>query len=202
MTRNLTFTLYASARTNQGHPIFKPWEQWVELFKGHEVRGDPGDSSDKRRLDKAKDRLRVVLPLVEPIEPSDFADAWSGLNRMIGGVNDPQTKDIGRLHFLPSTFDSGHAHAWRHEGRWMSLNDIPSPAGEMPITAGTMDDATKASEIRDGLVRMRTTNSLKDAAKALAGGHSFANPGDRHDKIVGLTWTLAKRDRRVSGPGI
>ncbi|KKL76776.1 hypothetical protein LCGC14_2041500, partial [marine sediment metagenome] len=64
--------------------------------------------------------------------------------------------------------------------------------------AGTMDDATKASEIRDGLVRMRTTNSLKDAAKALAGGHSFANPGDRHDKIVGLTWTLAKRDRRLS----
>ncbi len=46
-------------------------------------------------------RLRVVVPFADPIEPSDYPQTWSGLNALIGGVNDPSTKDISRLHFLP-----------------------------------------------------------------------------------------------------
>ena len=32
-------------------------------------------------------RLRIVLPLREPLTPSDHASAWSGLNALIGGHN-------------------------------------------------------------------------------------------------------------------
>ncbi len=135
-------------------------------------------------------RFRVILPLAAPLSPQEHTRAWGGLNRMIGGANDPATKDASRLHFLPSTFDSTKALTYKNDGRFLSLEDLH------PFMLPPELEAI-GRKITHG---MRKDDPLKEAALALWTGRPFACEPQRHDTVLTLTMWLAKQNRTISEP--
>jgi hypothetical protein len=137
-------------------------------------------------------RLRVIFPLEKPVEPSDYPSAWTGLNSLCGGLNDPQTRDVGRLHFLPSTFDLSVAWTTRNQGRWLKLSDLPE-GDSVP----TVSDSRELAEVRGRMRVIRKDHELKEKSKALLAGLPFAEPGERHNVVLSLTMWLARKDRHL-----
>ena len=118
------------ARTQEVLAILKPFEFMCWTTHKHGAR-----------VAKGCPRLRVLLPFAAPISPADHARAWAGLNQLVGGVNDPATKDVSRLHFLPSTFDVSLAETYHNEGQWLTLEALPLVEVETARAATAGDHA-------------------------------------------------------------
>ncbi|MCH7727345.1 MAG: hypothetical protein IH991_12820, partial [Planctomycetes bacterium] len=120
---------------------------------------------------------------------------------LVGGINDPSTKDASRLNYLPSTFDPAQAQAFHFKGKWISVDDLPNHVKDVSAVAeaATSDSAarTVASKIRAKLRRMANDHHLKKQATALCKGEPFAEAGERHDVIREFTWWIAERDKNV-----
>ena len=147
-------------------------------------------------------RYRLIMPLAEPIagDPKKWSVVWSRLNMLVGGINDPSTKDASRLNYLPSTFDLEHARAFHFEGKWISIDDLPSHVKDVSEPVHEKSDSaarTVASKIKAKLRRISNDHHLKKPATALCKGESFAEAGERHDLIREFTWWIAERDRHV-----
>lgn len=141
-------------------------------------------------------RLRVVLPLDVPLSPSQYAGAWAGLQELVGGINDPATKDIARLNYLPSTFDASKAWVLRHPGRWLSLADLP-------VKEEVVVDQLRQQKVTSGLRECfsgvpRDEPVLREQVRGLLRGEAFAQPGGRHEAVLALTLFLAKRETRAT----
>jgi hypothetical protein len=258
--RPLTFTVYRTIRDNQGTPVTRTWDQWLEVFTTHRHRGSPLDTNDLAALDHHKNgisvvlglipsgtkrskravrevhalsldlegiddaalseiltkrllpyewvcytthksganvvgggtRLRVILPLVEPISPEDHREAWDALDTYIEHRNDPSTKDASRLNLLPSTFDPAFARAHHHRGRWLDWTEI---ASKKPGTTAPKMPAQNLHALRHALLSVGDTEPMRDVFRALVHGEAFAGPGSRHNTIRDLTWALAARRR-------
>ena len=153
----------------------------------------------------SKPRLRVIVPFAEPIEPSDYQAAWSGLNALIGSANDPQTKDISRLHYLPSCPPGAeqHAHGWGHlaeNNRLISFNtDIPETTVRQPEEAPPAADPLAVrrlvAKVRSRLRVVHKDDPIKPLARALHEDEALASSGGRHEAIRELTWWMAEKDR-------
>lgn len=145
---------------------------------------------------RGKPRVRVVLPFLEPVTPEVYPEVWEGLNRLVGGINDPQTKDISRLHFLPSTFDPEVAEAMHHPGKWLAPDDLPTPERTREKTA-TLDDFNRQKllvNIKNRAKVIGKDDPLKPAAMALTRGQPFADPGSRHNTVLQLTMWLERME--------
>ncbi len=150
-------------------------------------------------------RLRIVLPFADPVEPSDYPSIWAGLNALIGGVNDPSTKDISRLHFLPSCPPGAERHhrGWRNVGRFVTPDDLPDgPVAATPSSQLAADDplmaARLAGKLRLKMAAIRTNEPIKPLVKALLEGNPLADAGGRHNAIRDLTWWVAEKTKDAS----
>lgn len=73
-------------------------------------------------LKGGKVRARVVMPLSEPIAAYAWGSFWSYANERLGGLADPQCKNIGRFWYLPCV--NLDAPAWVHAqdgGCWLDV---------------------------------------------------------------------------------
>src|SRR5205085_2396964 len=83
-------------------------------------------------------KLRVVLPLKRPVRADDWPDMWPRINeRVFGGVNDPQTKDLARLSYKPSCRPGAPRIAEHHPGEVLDAYALPPVAGMGSNTAAT-----------------------------------------------------------------
>jgi hypothetical protein len=136
-------------------------------------------------------RLRVLLPLASPLQPSEHANAWARLDQLIGGFNDPSTKDIGRLHYLPSTFDASKAWVHHHSGKWLQFEDLQNQLQSQPQS----QPPRKALErLRKQLGLVSRADELKPLTSALLKGIPFADSGGRHQAVLSLTMWIAERN--------
>jgi len=142
---------------------------------------------------RGRPRIRVVLPFLNSVHPSAYPDVWNALNRLVGSVNDPHTKDISRLHFLPSTFDSNVAESIHHPGKWLEPEDLPD---ELPAPASADEtDFAKTDQlvaIRNKARAIRKEDPLRKSMTALLNKQPFAEPGDRHQVVLQLTMWFAR----------
>ena len=69
-------------------------------------------------------RYRLIFPLARAVAPSEYAALWWGFNAALGGILDPATKDISRIHYLPSCSAANLSIA-----DWFTAND----AGHLPM---------------------------------------------------------------------
>lgn len=139
-------------------------------------------------------KLRVVLPLKEPIPPQRYAAFWHGLNAAIGGVNDKSTKSPQLPFYFPSTWiGSTVAEAWEQRGDWMDAEHYMAVAPAAPAAgAATAADGSAATGRALSLLRrMPKDHDLRAAATAVMRGESFAEPGERHNTMLRLTGWMA-----------
>jgi hypothetical protein len=47
-------------------------------------------------------RYRLIFPLARAVAPNEYQALWLGFNKVLGGILDPATKDISRIHYFPS----------------------------------------------------------------------------------------------------
>ncbi len=135
-------------------------------------------------------KIRVILPTRAPYEPKRHKQIWQALQRMVGGRNDENTKNVARLFYLPSTFDITKAEATRNEGAWIDVE-------ELLAQWGSQKEREVKSSGSAALLRMLTKGrcgpGIVDAARAVAEGAAFADPGKRHETMLDLTAWLAQR---------
>jgi len=127
-------------------------------------------------------RLRIILPLAEFLSPTDFPAAWQGLQRLVKGANDPSTKDLARLHFLPSTFDPALALAHHNSGAWISVEDLRT------------QESTLIEKIWEKASHLKKEDPLRWAFEKLRRGDAFAPEGTRHDTALKMTLFLARKN--------
>ena len=145
-------------------------------------------------------RLRVILPLEQPITPEEHAWAWKFLNSFIGGVNDPSTKDVSRLNFLPSTFDISKAWTFHNEGKWLDYNTLEASTKVVTSVVSEYDQEKQLDSITRYIsnINKHSPHKLKEELKLLKKGESFAEPGLRHKMMLSLTMFLAMKDQDLS----
>jgi len=152
-------------------------------------------STHKHGSKVAKDlpRLRVVLPLSEQAPASDQPRLWSRLQQMIGGINDPSTKDASRLMFLPSSFPGGTT-VFHHNktGRFLTPDDLPDiksrPVVEKPPAPSNLIGVR-------GWLGSRHSSAYNKLMHALANGKALASADseERHVAIRTTAWKLAEK---------
>lgn len=83
-------------------------------------------------------KYRVVIPFAKPVAAAEWPDIWTRLNQLVGGCNDPATKDPSRLYYKPAHApEAEHHFAQFQEGSPISIADLPALATPMttsPIT--------------------------------------------------------------------
>ncbi len=88
-------------------------------------------------------KFRVILPLAQPVPASDWADIWQRLNaHVFNNLNDPETKDAGRIYFLPSCPPAALRFAEHHAGELLDPYILPAVTnsnGSKPMPAPAID---------------------------------------------------------------
>jgi len=64
------------------------------------------------------------------VKPDESSLVWDGLNILLGGINDEQTKDISRIFYEPSCPAEFKKDAWFYEnhGEWIDPDYLISIA--------------------------------------------------------------------------
>jgi len=135
-------------------------------------------------------RIRVLLPLASPVPASSWPAAWAAVNALIGGWNDPQTKDASRLHYFPSTYPGAESWTLHNPG---SLLDLSNAVAYEPTPEGVSDVvvASTAARLRARLARIPATEPIKEVARRVLQGEPIAEAGDRHRAMRDVTWWIA-----------
>lgn len=140
-----------------------------------------------------KPRLRIVLPFGRPVSPDEYPSVWSRVNALVGGANDPQTKDLARLHFLPSCPPEREADARSvyHKGQWLIPEELPAATAldKPPSVVGSLH----VEKLKRRVNVIPNANPIKEAFRSLFAGQPFALPGERHATILELTWAIVDR---------
>lgn len=146
-----------------------------------------------------RSRLRVILPLAEPLAPADFARAWEELDAATNAIADRKTRNIGRLFFLPSTYDLGVAVAHRNRGEWLTPGALRGSAFTALVAgASTVEGAKRVRSALRTMPVAETTDDgtdLKTIARRALAGEPLAPAGERHNAALALTIWLAQRLR-------
>lgn len=93
-------------------------------------------------------RLRLILPLAEPVTPAEHARLWAWAVARAGVPVDRACKDARRLYFAPSApVGSEEAFCMHSEGRRLALSDAgPAPLAEFGVLE-RLRSAGRASQV-------------------------------------------------------
>lgn len=147
---------------------------------------------------EAAPRLRIVLPLARSLKPSEHAEAWRRLQHLAGGANDEATKDVARVHYLPSCPPGADPLFLRNPGADLDPLSLPasppsSAARERPAPAPLSDveRLVLRDKMRHRLRSIARGSEMRRSAEALAKGEDLAPEKERHQAILALTKFLA-----------
>lgn len=179
------------------------WE-WV-LYSTHKHGAELANENPAKR-----NRIRVVLPLASAVPPTMHAQMWAALNALTGGINDKATKNVGRLFYLPSTFDPSKALALHNRGVLLTPGELrgatfqeASGTGAEPAAdrlAATYEDHKRIRQLLRNVDAGYTTDSgivLKPIATAILAGAPMAADGERHAATLAITMYLAEASKKA-----
>jgi len=69
-------------------------------------------ASSQRSLPK----FRMVFPLSKNVKGTRIRHFWYALNRELGEIGDPQTKDLSRMYYIPASYDGAYNFIFSHHG--------------------------------------------------------------------------------------
>jgi hypothetical protein len=106
-------------------------------------------------------RWRVVLPLAEPIDGSDWPMFWLRANAHFGGCVDPATKDSSRIFYLPSCQPGGVHEVRRQHGAFLEPSSLPEVPRYEPAVQVRRSIARTDSYLRGWAERFAETKAAE-----------------------------------------
>jgi len=137
-----------------------------------------------------KIKVRVILPLHAPYPRARHKIVWGALQNLVGGKNDPATKNPARVFYLPTTYDLSVAWAFRNEGAWIDADALVTQHGAPKDKRPIVESARELFRLLD---QGRPGEHLKAATRAVTLGQPFAEKGERHAAILDLTLWMAEK---------
>lgn len=121
-----------------------------------------------------RDRYRLLVPLVRPIEAFEFARAWNAINQFFGGVFDSATHDQSRLLFAPAAWEGSNLQFVAAEGGALDIDTVmeafPAPVVQRSVS-------TPVAEALSQQVRqLAQAQSLTAWARPTVGAAAFLTP--------------------------
>tara|TARA_B100001093_G_scaffold6187_1_gene6268 strand:- start:30508 stop:31440 length:933 start_codon:yes stop_codon:yes gene_type:complete len=82
-----------------------------ERFKSYRYFSYSSASSTKE-----KPKCRIVLPLTKFIPNEKIKHLWFAINKEFGEINDPQTKDLSRMYYVPANYPNSYTFFRSNKG--------------------------------------------------------------------------------------
>jgi len=103
---------------------------------------------------KEHPKFRLVFPLSKDIPKNSIKHFWYALNKELGDVGDPQTKDLSRMYYVPGKYEGAYNFIYNNfSGIDMDPFDIISRHDYVERSGGLLDHLPK--EIRAQLLAHR-----------------------------------------------
>ena len=77
-------------------------------------------ASSKRESPK----FRIVFDLNRPVEADEVRHFWFALNKELGELGDPQTKDSSRMYYIPAKYDGAYNFFQRTRGVALDVDEL------------------------------------------------------------------------------
>ncbi len=118
--------IYSSNNTRANANVLG-WSRWVALdiddyeesiedvferFKAFRYFSYSSASSTKE-----KPKCRIVLPLTDFIKNEKIKHLWFAINKEFGEINDPQTKDLSRMYYVPANYPNSYVFFRSNQGK-------------------------------------------------------------------------------------
>jgi len=69
-------------------------------------------------------KFRVVFNLDRRVQATEVRQFWYALNKSLGDLGDPQTKDASRMYYIPADYDGAHNFIYRTTGDPLSVDGL------------------------------------------------------------------------------
>lgn len=155
--------------------VARTWDAWEHV--GHTTWS---------HSDPASARLRLVLPLAEPVSAATWPRLWLWLCAQDARL-DTQCSDAGRLFYLPFRSATGEPMAWHHASRPLLEVDVL----ELPALPSCRKDAPRHPAPTGDRRRYRTPAERRALGEQLGG--RLRGEGD-DERVVGVTCPRCHED--------
>jgi len=71
-------------------------------------------------------KFRLVFPLSETVKNDKIKHFWFALNKELGDIGDPQTKDLSRMYFVPGRYKDSHSFFFINDGQCIDVPQLLS----------------------------------------------------------------------------
>jgi hypothetical protein len=82
-----------------------------EKFKAYRFFSYSSASSTEK-----KPKCRIVLPLTKVVPNDKIKHLWFAINKEFGEINDPQTKDLSRMYYIPADYPNSFTFFKTNQG--------------------------------------------------------------------------------------
>jgi len=102
----------------------------------------------------AKPKFRLIFPLSAPVKQAKIKHFWFALNKELGDIGDPQTKDLSRMYFVPGKYIGSNAFIFSNTGDLMDPSILMGKYEYAVKTGNSFLDKLPAS-VREQLIKHR-----------------------------------------------
>jgi hypothetical protein len=108
---------------------------------------------------KEHPKFRIVFPLTEDVPKDKIKHFWFALNKELGDIGDPQTKDLSRMYYVPGQYEDAYNFIFNcFTGIDMNPYDIMSKHDYVERVHTLLDHLPK--EIRRGVLAHRKNEMI------------------------------------------
>jgi len=104
---------------------------------------------------KAHPKFRLVFPLSSDVPNNKIKHFWFALNKTLGDIGDPQTKDLSRMYFVPGTYEGSNNFMFDNEGMTMDPFKVMSEYEYSEKVTGNSFLDSLPESVRDQILSYR-----------------------------------------------
>jgi hypothetical protein len=75
---------------------------------------------------KSHPKFRLVFPLSRHVKKDEIKHFWFALNKELGEIADPQTKDLSRMYYVPAQYPNAFNFIFTNKGEFLNVDDVIS----------------------------------------------------------------------------
>ena len=108
---------------------------------------------------KEHPKFRIVFPLTEDVPKDKIKHFWFALNKTLGDIGDPQTKDLSRMYYVPGQYEDAYNFIYNNfSATDMNPYDIMAKHDYVERVHTLLDHLPK--EIRRGVLAHRKNEMI------------------------------------------